>query len=687
MAQLKKLPGLTAVVARDIVSIREKILFNRPIEHLDFEKIPIVQQLCESGHLVLRAEGASSNTQPNDSDEIGDRLEQLENRFCRLEGRVESLASVSDRERQSSNVRLDGMQTSLNSILAALQKAGIGASPRNDNLETIDPPSEHQVVNTNVRSVSPSHSAIAQGGYSNTLGPRYYAPGSRQGGSASNSGPTAYESPPVPWKRANPPKPERTGPSARNPVLVASMGTEIVGVTNETLSVSDSTYLPSWLRNVQVADSLLESTESHQPASAISSNNSLGSPLEPDGYFNELHYSDYADNPLGSLLVLTGEPAVEMFSGSGNETNSVEVVGSPTCCCVGCGTEPLGSCHSVISTSRGEADTPVFRRSDTGHKTASNDVDFQVANEVVIDLRRRRLSVRGMDIPFLLQGNESACVSQVYLGRGCTFPPSTGVIVPIRLSHCLSDELVLVPRSFSNGLLIPEALINTSKGLDILVLNPTSRHISIPFHTIIGSAYDLDSPVWPLPHRALASPRVCSLSISDNVDPSSLVPEHLRDLYDRSCVRLSNSEADQLGNLLVKFQGVFAKHDMDLGCMPDIVHRIDTGESKSFREGMRRTPLGFEMKEEKNLKNMLDLGVIRPSTSEFASAPVGVRWCIDLRRLNEITVKDAFPLPLMDECLSILSGCEYFSTLDMASGYWQIRIAEDNCKKTAFTTK
>ena len=216
MAQLKKLPGLTAVMARDIVSVREKTLFNRPIELRDFEKIPIVQQLCESGHLVLRAEGASFNTLPSDADETGDRLEQLENRFCRLEERVESLASVSDRERQSSNVRLDGMQTSLNSILEALQNAGIGASPRNVDLQTIDPTSEHQVVNTNVRSVSPAHSVIAQGGYSNTLGSRYYAPGSHHGGPATHSGPTAHdEFPPVQTENEHRPRPEglsRAGP-------------------------------------------------------------------------------------------------------------------------------------------------------------------------------------------------------------------------------------------------------------------------------------------------------------------------------------------------------------------------------------------------------------------------------------------------------------------------------------------
>lgn len=109
---------------------------------------------------------------------------------------------------------------------------------------------------------------------------------------------------------------------------------------------------------------------------------------------------------------------------------------------------------------------------------------------------------------------------------------------------------------------------------------------------------------------------------------------------------------------------------------------------------MRRTPLGFEKEEEEHLGKMLQCGVIRPSTSEWASPPVlvrkkdgSVRWCIDYRALNSVTVKDAFPLPLISECLDTLSETSFLSTLDLASGYWQIEIAEPDRHKTAFIMK
>jgi hypothetical protein len=64
-----------------------------------------------------------------------------------------------------------------------------------------------------------------------------------------------------------------------------------------------------------------------------------------------------------------------------------------------------------------------------------------------------------------------------------------------------------------------------------------------------------------------------------------------------------------------------------------------------------------------------------------------VRWCIDYRALNEKTVKDVFPLPLIDDCLDTLSGSIWFSKLDANSAYWQVPIREQDRKKTAFITK
>ena len=96
----------------------------------------------------------------------------------------------------------------------------------------------------------------------------------------------------------------------------------------------------------------------------------------------------------------------------------------------------------------------------------------------------------------------------------------------------------------------------------------------------------------------------------------------------------------------------------------------------------------------KVLDNLLDKGLIRPSSSAFA-APVlfvnkpdgTLRFCCDYRALNNITIKNRYPLPDMNEQLDRLRDAVYFSKLDLQSGYYQLRIADDDVPKTAFTSR
>ena len=152
-------------------------------------------------------------------------------------------------------------------------------------------------------------------------------------------------------------------------------------------------------------------------------------------------------------------------------------------------------------------------------------------------------------------------------------------------------------------------------------------------------------------------------------------------------------EQDQLADLLIEYEDVFAKSEFDLGNFTEIEHTIETADAKQIKQRIRRTPVGFAAEEEAHLNRMLKAAVIQPSMSHWASPPVlvrkrdgTVRWCIDYRSLNSVTTKDVFPLPLVEECLDTLAGNHWFSKLDANSAYWQIPIRAEDRKKTAFIT-
>ena len=88
---------------------------------------------------------------------------------------------------------------------------------------------------------------------------------------------------------------------------------------------------------------------------------------------------------------------------------------------------------------------------------------------------------------------------------------------------------------------------------------------------------------------------------------------------------------------------------------------------------------------------MLDGGAIRPSQSPWCNAVVlvqkkdgGLRFCIDFRWLNSRTKKDAYPLPRMQETMESMVGTQFFSTMDLKSGFWQVKMAKDSQQYTAF---
>ena len=93
------------------------------------------------------------------------------------------------------------------------------------------------------------------------------------------------------------------------------------------------------------------------------------------------------------------------------------------------------------------------------------------------------------------------------------------------------------------------------------------------------------------------------------------------------------------------------------------------------------------------VEEMMQQGVVVLSASPWASPVVlvrkkdgGMRFCVDYRKLNRATKLDEYPLPRIDDTLDMLSGAQHFTTLDLASGYWQVPVDQTSQEKTAFIT-
>lgn len=158
-------------------------------------------------------------------------------------------------------------------------------------------------------------------------------------------------------------------------------------------------------------------------------------------------------------------------------------------------------------------------------------------------------------------------------------------------------------------------------------------------------------------------------------------------------VELDRIEQEQLYQLLIAYHDIFSISQEELGHTCRVQHEIHTGNASPIRQQARRIPSGLREEARKLVQEMLKRDIIQPSSSPWSSPIVlvrkkdgSLRFCVDYRKVNAVTKKDAYPLPRVDETLDTLSGSQWFSTLDLLSGYWQVEMSPTDREKTAFST-
>ena len=141
--------------------------------------------------------------------------------------------------------------------------------------------------------------------------------------------------------------------------------------------------------------------------------------------------------------------------------------------------------------------------------------------------------------------------------------------------------------------------------------------------------------------------------------------------------QLSEGDHLPLEKIMFEYHDVFSLEEDERGETDMIEFEINTGDELPRKQAARRIPYAARQEVAEQLERMQKIGVIKPSKSPWSSPVVLVRkrdgtlrFCIDYRVLNSVTKPDVFPLPRINDLLDQLGKSKYYTTLDLASGYW-----------------
>ena len=318
-------------------------------------------------------------------------------------------------------------------------------------------------------------------------------------------------------------------------------------------------------------------------------------------------------------------------------------------------------------------------------------------------LSEEKMSIQDHLLPIKqVFGGLKTVVNKVYSSEDFVVPALSEAIISFTFDHVPPGAWTMIEPSpmFAQryGLVASSCLIDlenpTSPRL-IKILNPSEEENTIHRGAAIGQEGSYLGVEAVLPYQnTWVNDEVVRSAQATTITSDSPLPPHLHDLYEDTCEGLNEADRRRIQEMLVEFAEVFSKGEEDLGLTHLVSHSINTGNAVPVKQTPHRVPLAYAGEDKKALDKLLQQGCIRPSSSPWASPIVlvrkkdgSIRPCTDFRRVNALTVKDAFPLPRTTDCLDAVAGAKWFSTLDITSAYNQIPVAEDDIPMTAFVTK
>ena len=314
-------------------------------------------------------------------------------------------------------------------------------------------------------------------------------------------------------------------------------------------------------------------------------------------------------------------------------------------------------------------------------------------------------------VPTISEGQVTTARVSVWLIESVKVLPRQNVLAAVQLSPVtLVKGTVLIEASDLyaryNGVQLPDTLVVPDEGgvAKVMLSNLSSGTLQIDREESIGVATLADvveppdervlSPLRDANHEGL--PQVLQTrSIVEDGEVTLARKKKLRSLFSEEigASALSESQVDAFLLLLEEYHDIFCLEDRDRGETSVVEVHIDIGEALPKAQPVRRIPFAVRQEVSKQLQEMQDDGIIQPSSSPWASPIVlvrkkdgGLRICVDYRMLNSVTKLDRFPLPRIDDLLDQLGQLQFFTMLDLASGFWQVSVDDQSREKTAFVT-
>lgn len=262
------------------------------------------------------------------------------------------------------------------------------------------------------------------------------------------------------------------------------------------------------------------------------------------------------------------------------------------------------------------------------------------------------------------------------------------VIIPARSQNFISgsiieDELpkniLIKPFNFCSNLMVANSISEVSPfgKVDCLILDLDNYPSEIPADTQIAGFENFDDN-----------------NENNNGYSNAIIKIGKHEEFVNVGENLNKFQISDLAKIISNYQDAFSING-SLGLTNLMKHDIELlPEAKPVVERLRRRPKLHKDETSKQIKNMLEQGVIESSESPWASAYVVVkkktgdyRICIDFRKLNDATKKSSYPLPNIEDCLEPLSGNNLFTQLDLCSGFWQIGLTDRARELTSFRTE